>query len=952
MMELVRRMVLWAGLAVFVASAPIFAQNRGGGGNGGGRRAVAAAPSHPADVVLGRPTGRSIVVSALWNADARGYVAYGTRAGDFGQRTEAVVFKKGEPKEILLEGLEPNTRYYYQLKDGAGATVVEGSFQTQRAAGAGFVFEVQGDSHPERAKEFDAGLYGQTLNAAAADVPDFYVALGDDFSVDTLATVNAETVTQRYTLQRPFLSQVGRTAAVFLVNGNHEQAAAANLDGTANNVAVWGQTARNRFYPMPGPDGFYSGDAKPVEHVGLLRDYYAWTWGDGLFVVIDPYWHSPVPVDNVFGGGTKTRNLWEVTIGDEQYAWLKKTLEESKAKYKFVFTHHVLGTGRGGIEEATLFEWGGKNKRGADEFAQRRPGWAMPIHQLLVKNGVTMVIQGHDHIFVRQELDGVVYQTVPEPADPNYALYNADAFLTGDKMPNSGRLRVSVGPEKVKVEYVKSVLAKDVTAERKDGAVAFAYEIKAGASKPAALPAAGGRGGGAAPRGNGSAGGPLGYFQTEVPVHGADVILGRPTANAVTMSVLSYTGAEAYVAYGISQEALTSRSAKLTLVKGEPKEMLLQGLKADTAYWYQVRDGADKALGGLGAGMFHTQRAPASGFVFAVQADSHLDENTNTELYRRTLANVVAGGADFLMDLGDTFMTGKHASRESAAGQYLAQRYYLGAAVPALPVFLTVGNHDGEESRQLRGGAESLAVWANGMRKRYFPNPVPDGFFSGDGVRDPWAGIMQDYYAWEWGDGLFVVLNPYWYSAARRDDNWGFTLGEAQYQWLNKTLEASKAKYKFVFIHQLVGGLDAQGRGGVEVARYYEWGGKNADGTAGFAAHRPGWAMPIHDLLVKNHVSMVFHGHDHLFAKQELDGLVYQEVPQPGFPGIGPPRSAAEYGYKEGVIMGGAGHLRVSVESTGVTVAYVRTVLPQNERTTDRNGAVAYTYRFSKSSKE
>jgi hypothetical protein len=37
--------------------------------------------------------------------------------------------------------------------------------------------------------------------------------------------------------------------------------------------------------------------------------------------------------------------------------------------------------------------------------------------------------------------------------------------------------------------------------------------------------------------------------------------------------------------------------------------------------------------------------------------------------------------------------------------------------------------------------------------------------------------------------------------------------------------------------------------------------------------------MPIHQLLLENHVTTVFHGHDHLFAKQELDGIIYQEVP-------------------------------------------------------------------------
>jgi hypothetical protein len=42
--------------------------------------------------------------------------------------------------------------------------------------------------------------------------------------------------------------------------------------------------------------------------------------------------------------------------------------------------------------------------------------------------------------------------------------------------------------------------------------------------------------------------------------------------------------------------------------------------------------------------------------------------------------------------------------------------------------------------------------------------------------------------------------------------------------------------------------------------------------------------MPIHQLLVRNKVAAVFHGHDHLFAKQDLDGIVYQEVPQPSSP--------------------------------------------------------------------
>ena len=57
------------------------------------------------------------------------------------------------------------------------------------------------------------------------------------------------------------------------------------------------------------------------------------------------------------------RDWWGMSIGDEQYKWLKDTLEQSEARYKFVFCHHVMGTGRGGIEMEHLYEWGGKSIR-------------------------------------------------------------------------------------------------------------------------------------------------------------------------------------------------------------------------------------------------------------------------------------------------------------------------------------------------------------------------------------------------------------------------------------------------------------------------------------------------------------------------------------------------------------------------------------------------------------
>ena len=60
-----------------------------------------------------------------------------------------------------------------------------------------------------------------------------------------------------------------------------------------------------------------------------------------------------------------------------------------------------------------------------------------------------------------------------------------------------------------------------------------------------------------------------------------------------------------------------------------------------------------------------------------------------------------------------------------------------------------------------------------------------------------------------------------------------------------------------------------------EVEAYFEY------GTWGFDEARPGWAMPIHQLLVAHNATIYFHGHDHLYVKQDLDGIVYQEGPVP-----------------------------------------------------------------------
>ncbi|MBK6283465.1 MAG: hypothetical protein IPF54_13175, partial [Draconibacterium sp.] len=165
---------------------------------------------------------------------------------------------------------------------------------------------------------------------------------------------------------------------------------------------------------------------------------------------------------------------------------------------------------------------------------------------------------------------------------------------------------------------------------------------------------------------------------------------------------------------------------------------------------------------------------------------------------------------------------------------------------------------------------------------KYVPNPIPDDFYTGneDPLSNPIGGdsYREDYFTWEWGDALFVVIEPYQYSmlwpneggagyggegqdGEASGDRWDWTLGIEQYLWLKSTLENSSAKFKFVFSHHVAGGATNYGRGGISAAPYFEWGGKNADGTWGWDTERPasaGWDVPIHPLLVNIGVQVYF----------------------------------------------------------------------------------------------
>ena len=276
----------------------------------------------------------------------------------------------------------------------------------------------------------------------------------------------------------------------------------------------------------------------------------------------------------------------------------------------------------------------------------------------------------------------------------------------------------------------------------------------------------------------------------------------------------------------------------------------------------------------------------------------------------------------------------------------------------------------------MNGTPQEFAIWDTQYRN-VLPRSRARQFSSGDSQQydldgNPCTpsqcvtcglGLRRNYYSWTWGDALFVVFDPLWNETpdtntsslgngqdccqkgttetnifAEHTDGLVVDAGGCAVSWVASTLAASTAKYKFVFSHNLVGGWNYNGggamRGGIEAARYSEWGGYNLDGTYGFTKYRPSMAMPLHQLLLKYNVTAFFHGHDHRTRTTGWMASSYRKCRNRA-PKMGPMkyRSPLATVILGGTIHNGRGYLRVKVDpSAGVTTQFVQTWLPTEVR--------------------
>lgn len=266
--------------------------------------------------------------------------------------------------EITLENLEPNTKYFYSLQafsDNGGYTEdFTSTFITKSSIQYNYHFAVLGDSRPVIGyilpKEFH-----QIIRLLSEKKFNFVVFTGDMVQLSDIAKINYESASEAWKFFTDAVSPMSSKIPVYLTVGNHDE--------PANNVSI--QRYRE-VWTFP-----HNGGGKAGWYDELT---YWFDFSNSLFIVLNSY--EPGYREN---------------MSPEQWSWLEKILAYQGFDHKFIFTHYpIMGSKRG------------VNGKSAD------------LHKLFLKNKVTAVFTGHDHVYCKYKKDGLNYVITGGAGSPLY----------------------------------------------------------------------------------------------------------------------------------------------------------------------------------------------------------------------------------------------------------------------------------------------------------------------------------------------------------------------------------------------------------------------------------------------------------------------------------------------------------------------------------------------------
>ncbi|HWO12470.1 MAG TPA: metallophosphoesterase [Polyangiaceae bacterium] len=340
--------------------------------------------------------------------------------------------------EWRFDGLAPGTRYEYdvsELSDAGDRLQFEGSAVTQREAGEAFTFAMLSDTHIGAYLEYSNQGYPETLEAISAEVaqvtPDFVINLGDMLDFHQFGfnspPPSGEITALAYQNYRYLLRDMAGHTSHFPVIGNWDGEAGSY---TEEQIA-WSREQRQLYVPAPTADTYPEGAAPGA-------DYYAYTWGDALFIVLNVM--SYTTAVHVLDGN-EAPDDW--TLGADQLAWFRTTLEDATSKWRFVFIHHTVGGAAGDAANSAYGRGGGQAAYVGEQAT---------VHELMLEHGVQIFFYGHDHVFADMVVDGIHY-SMPGSAGAPWKFTTAETGYT-EYWDESGWGRVDVSPDAVHVQFI------------------------------------------------------------------------------------------------------------------------------------------------------------------------------------------------------------------------------------------------------------------------------------------------------------------------------------------------------------------------------------------------------------------------------------------------------------------------------------------------------------------